>query len=148
MELLNVFTKFSCMESFKKNRGIIAGAFDIIHPGYIKLFQFAKKNCQEFTVAIHDNPKIERPNKIKPIHSISERKIILRSIKYIDMIKVYKSEKDLYKILYKNNYDIRFLDETYKKLKYTGQDLPIKIKWVPRKHNYSYTRLINSIRNV
>lgn len=148
MELLNAFTKFFYMESFKKKKGIVAGAFDIIHPGYIQLFKFAKKNCNEFTIAIHDNPKIERPDKIKPFHSMSERKIILRSIKYIDKIKVYKSEKDLYKILNNDNYDIRFLDETYKKVKYTGHDLPIKIKWIPRKHNYSYTRLINLIRNV
>ena len=47
------------MESFKI--GFVAGAFDLIHPGYIKLFKYAKKYCDSLIVAIHQDPSIERP---------------------------------------------------------------------------------------
>ena len=38
-----------------KVKGIVAGAFDIIHPGYIRMF----KNdgiCNHLTIALHDDP--------------------------------------------------------------------------------------------
>jgi len=39
------------------------------------------------------------------------------------------------------NYDLRFLGEDYKDGSYTGKDLPIKIVWIDRKHNFSTTKL-------
>lgn len=129
-------------------RGFVAGSFDLIHPGYIKLFSYTKKYCSKLIIGLHSNPSLERENKHKPIHTINERKQILFSIKYIDEIKVYKTEKDLYKILKFHNLDIRFLDQKYKGLDFTGKDLPIPIKWVPRRHNYSTTKLIKSIKKI
>ena len=58
--------------------------------------------------------------------------------------KVKNSEK----ILKFHNLDIRFLDQKYKGLDFTGKDLPIPIKWVPRRHNYSTTKLIKSIKKI
>lgn len=135
------------MELFKKNNGIVAGCFDLIHPGYIKLFQFCKKNCTTLTIALHENPQKERKNKHLPFHSLKERKLILSSLIYIDHIVTYNTEDDLISIMSKNIYDIRFLDENYKNKKFTGYQLPIKIKWVPRKHNYSTSNLIKNIKN-
>ena len=33
-----------------KKIGVIAGNFDVIHPGYISMFNECKKNCDEFVV--------------------------------------------------------------------------------------------------
>ena len=55
-------------------RGFIAGNFDVIHPGYIKLFKECKENCDHFTILLHSDPSIERPHKLKPILSLAERK--------------------------------------------------------------------------
>ena len=57
--------------------GFVAGNFDLIHPGYIKLFQFAKKHCDFLIVAIHKDPSLERNKKFQPIHSLKERKMII-----------------------------------------------------------------------
>ena len=67
-------------------RGFIAGNFDVIHPGYIKTFKECKENCDHFTILLHSDPTIERPNKLKPILSVDERIEVLSSIKYIDDI--------------------------------------------------------------
>ena len=125
--------------------GFVAGNFDLIHPGYIKLFQHAKKKCQFLIVGLHHDPSLERKEKMKPIHNIQERKLILSSIKYIDKIIVYKTEKDLLTILKSNKIDIRFLDDSYKKMNFTGKELDLKISWVPRKHHYSMTYLKKQI---
>ena len=47
--------------------GVIAGAFDVIHPGYILLFMDAKKVCDQLFIAIHIDPSVERPEKQKPV---------------------------------------------------------------------------------
>jgi nicotinic acid mononucleotide adenylyltransferase len=33
--------------------GVIAGNFDVIHPGYIKMFEECKENCDYFVVLLH-----------------------------------------------------------------------------------------------
>ena len=127
--------------------GFVAGSFDLIHPGYIKLFQFAKKHCDYLIVGIHVDPSLERPSKFKPIHNKRERKNIIESIKFVDKTVFYKSEKDLYNLLEKLTISVRFLDEEYKTKKITGSNLDIKIKWVPRRHSYSTTNLIKKIKS-
>ena len=42
-----------------KKKGIIAGAFDVIHPGYVRMFKDAKRHCNHLTVALHLDPSIE-----------------------------------------------------------------------------------------
>jgi glycerol-3-phosphate cytidylyltransferase len=122
--------------------GIIAGCFDIIHPGYIEMFKDAKNKCNFLTIALHIDPSKERDYKLKPIHSVEERIYILKSISYIDNVITYNTEEDLINLLSNKKYDIRFLGTDYKNKNYTGKNLPIKIEWLNRNHhNYSSTRL-------
>ena len=91
-----------------KKIGVIAGNFDIIHPGYVKLFKECKANCDEFIVLLHSDPSIERPEKLKPILSIEERIEILECFKQIDNIQVYETEEELYQLIQHVNANIRF----------------------------------------
>jgi len=125
-------------------KGIVFGAFDLIHPGYIRLFDFCKQNCTHLTIALHENPNIQKNNKKIPILSIPERIEILNSIKYIDNIITYRTEQDVVDILKNNNYDIRFLGSDYKdKLNdITGFEIT-PIIFHDRNHEWSYTKLRN-----
>ena len=42
-------------------KGFTAGNFDILHPGYIQLFNECKANCDRFTILLQTDPSIERP---------------------------------------------------------------------------------------
>ena len=57
--------------------GIIAGNFDVIHPGYIYMFREASQHCDKLLVALHTDPSIERPEKIKPILTVKERRLVV-----------------------------------------------------------------------
>ena len=121
-------------------KGVIAGNFDVIHPGYIKTFRECKKNCDHFTVLLHSDPTIERPHKLKPILSVDERIEVLSSIKYIDDIKVYTYEQELIKLLKDNKFNIRFLGDDYIGKSFTGNELNIDIHYLSRDHGWSTTK--------
>ena len=133
----------------KKNQiiGVIAGAFDAIHPGYIYLFNECKQHCDHFLLLLHEDPSIERSEKMKPILSIKERELILSSLRQIDEIITYKTEDDLLRILKNRKIDIRFQGDDYKEKNYTGQDLDIPIHFLDRSHGWSTTKFKKLLSN-
>ena len=133
----------------KKNQiiGVIAGAFDVIHPGYIYLFNECKQHCDHFLLLLHEDPSIERSEKMKPILDIKERKLILSSLHQIDEIITYKTEDDLLKILKNRKIDIRFQGDDYKEKNFTGQELDIPIHFLDRSHGWSTTKFKKLLSN-
>ena len=120
--------------------GIIAGNFDVIHPGYIKMFQDCKTVCDWLIVALHEDPSCERPEKIKPILSLSERSEILLELKSVNQIVSYQTEEDLLSVLKKVNPDVRILGTDYKDRGFTGDGLNIPIHYHERSHDWSTTK--------
>jgi len=126
--------------------GFIAGSFDLIHPGYILMFEDAKKVCDHLIVALQTDPTIERPYKNKPVQTFEERKTILSSIKFVDQIEKYTTEKELYALLKTLEIDVRILGTDHMGKKNNGDDLDIPIYFHKRGHNWSTTRLKNLIK--
>ena len=122
------------------NVGVITGNFDVIHPGYVFMFNECKKHCDTLLLLLHDDPSIERPDKIKPILSLEERIMVLSSLKQIDQIITYQTESDLYKILKETKIQIRFLGDDYKDKSFTGDDLDLPIHYLDRSHGWSTTK--------
>ena len=120
--------------------GVIAGNFDVIHPGYIHMFDECKNYCDTLLLLLHEDPSIERPEKIKPILNLNERAMVLNSLKQIDRIITYKTEYDLYEILMNKKIDVRFLGDDYRDKSFTGDDLNIPIHYLDRSHGWSTTK--------
>lgn len=130
--------------------GFIAGAFDCLHPGYIKMFDQMKEQCDQVYILLQSDPTIERPEKLKPILSVEERIDMLMSLRQIDMVQTYTLESDLYNLLihferhnqsdvFDSEY-IRFLGDDYVDKSFTGDDLNIPIKYLNRDHGWSTTK--------
>jgi glycerol-3-phosphate cytidylyltransferase len=133
-------------------RGIVAGSFDVIHPGYIKMFQDSKNVCDYLIVALQSDPTIDRPDtKTSPIFSLEERILILSSIKYIDEIISYTTEEDLYILLkqleQEQMVDIRILGTDYIDKSFTGDDLKISIYYHNRDHDWSSSNVRQLIKD-
>ena len=120
--------------------GVIAGNFDVLHPGYIKMFLECKMQCHFLIVLLHEDPSIERPEKLKPILSVEERTEMLLCLEVIDMVQPYRTEQDLYQRLQQNIYDVRFLGADYIGKSFTGDDLDIPIHYLNRDHGWSTTK--------
>jgi len=118
--------------------GFIAGAFDIIHPGYIQMFKEAREYCDLLVVGLHKDP--ENNGKLRPILSVEDRREILRSLVYVGDVFVYEGEEGLYQLLKEVDPDVRFLGADYIGKKVTGEDLNIQIVYLSRDHGWSTTK--------
>ncbi len=106
----------------------------------------AKTKCDYLIVGLQIDPTIDRPKtKNKPIQSLTERKIMLEGIKYVNEVIIYNTENELYELLKKIKPDIRILGSDYLNKNFTGNDLDIKIYYHDRNHNYSTSNLRKKI---
>ena len=125
----------------KRTKGIIAGNFDVIHPGYIDMFNEMESLCDEVIVLLQTDPSIERPTKLKPILSVNDRIKILSSLKHVTSIQTYTYESELYDLIKLIHPSIRFLGDDYiGRTDFTGYDLNIPIHYLNRSHGWSTTK--------
>jgi glycerol-3-phosphate cytidylyltransferase len=124
-----------------KMKGIIAGNFDVIHPGYVEMFNEMKKHVNEIHVLLHNDPSQDRPEKIKPLLSAKERKMTLMALKGITEVSNYNTEQELLQLIIDINPEIRFLGQDYiNRTDYTGYGLSPKIIFLKRDHGWSTTK--------
>lgn len=127
--------------------GLIAGSFDLIHPGYIRLFKDAKRVCEYLIIALQDDPSIERPkSKTKPIFTKEERLEILMSIKYVDEVRYYNNEDDLILVLLDVKPDVRIVGSDYRDKFITGKGMT-QLYYSIREHEWSETKAKRMIYN-
>ena len=129
------------MKIEKELLGFTAGNFDLLHPGYIKCFKWAKKHCDKFIIFLQNDPSLHRKSKYKPVIPLWDRYEALMSIKYIDDVYTYQTEKELYHLIKFWKPDVRILGEDYIGKPFTGDDLPCKIIYTTRSHGWSTTKL-------
>ncbi len=133
------------MNNKKEILGFTAGNFDLLHPGYIITFEEAKRHCDKFIIFLQRDPSLTRFSKYKPVIPLYDRYQALMSIKYIDAVYTYQTEEELYDLIKFWKPDIRILGEDYIGKPFTGDDLPPKIIYTTRSHDWSTTKLKNLI---
>ena len=72
---------------------VVSGGFDPIHSGHINLFKYSTVLGDRLIVGINSDAWLSR-KKGKPFMSISERKIILQSIKWVDEVWEFNDDDD------------------------------------------------------
>jgi glycerol-3-phosphate cytidylyltransferase len=130
--------------------GITFSCFDVLHAGHLKMLEEAKSQCDYLIVGLQIDPTIDRPQKNKPVQSIIERYIQLKSCRFVDEIVPYSTEADLMEILQSFKIDTRIIGEDYMDKGFTGkqycEEHNIRIYYNSRKHPYSSTYLKKRIK--
>ena len=121
--------------------GFVASCFDLLHAGHCLYLEDARSKCDYLVAALHIDPTIDRADKNKPIQTLEERRIQLRSCKYIDEIIEYKTEADLVRILESVKPDIRFVGSDTDPTIVTGVEHCKSVYVHDRSHNYSSSEL-------
>ncbi len=128
-------------------KGFTASAFDLLHSGHIAMLEEARNQCDYLIVGLHTDPTIDRPQKNRPVQTTFERYLQLKGCKFIDEIIPYDTEEDLINMLQVIQPDIRFIGEDYRGQSFTGNNLPIKITYTTRRHNFSTSLLRKRIKD-
>ena len=130
-----------------KKIGFTCSSFDLLHPGHILMLKDCKNVCDYLIVGLQTDPTIDRKNKNKPIQTLKERKIMIESIKYVDEIRIYSTEKDLIELISSVQPDIRIIGSDWEGKQITGGELHIPLYIHKRNHNYSSTNLRKKLIN-
>ena len=127
--------------------GFTCGAFDLLHAGHALMFEECKRYCDELVVGLQSDPSVDRPEKKRPIQTLEERLIMVRSIKWVDNVVFYDTEAELYDLLETTMPDVRIVGADWKGKEFTGHDLDIKTVFNSRDHGYSTSELRRRIFN-
>jgi len=112
------------------------------------MLEDCKKVCDYLIAAVQIDPTLDRPDKNTPVQSIEERVTMTKSIKYVDEVKTYTTEQELYDMLVELSPDVRIVGSDWKgNPNFTGGDLDINIHYHNRNHNHSTTNLRKRVFN-
>lgn len=120
-----------------KKVGITFSCFDLLHPGHIRMLEDASNQCDILVIGLQTDPTIDRPQKNKPVQTFEEREIMIKAIKFVDEVIVYATESDVINILEYLMPDVRILGSDYVGKSFTGDEVPIKIHYHDRNHDWS-----------
>lgn len=124
--------------------GFTASTFDLLHAGHIMMLKEARSLCDFLIVGLQVDPTIDRPEKNKPVQSVTERYLQLEAVKYVDQIIPYSTESDLRNLLLALPISVRILGEEYQDKEFTGRDIPGHIEichFNKRRHSFSSSEL-------
>ena len=121
--------------------GFTCGSFDLLHTGHALMLEEAKTHCDRLIVGLQSDPTLDRPEKNKPVQSLQERIIMIKSIRWVDEVHIYNTEAELIELIKILNPAVRIVGADWKGKQFTGYDLPIRVVFNTRDHSYSTSSL-------
>jgi glycerol-3-phosphate cytidylyltransferase len=129
--------------------GYLSGTFDLFHIGHLNLLRRAKEYCDYLVVGVHKNGLHKGKATFIPFE---ERKEILKSIKYVDVvIEALKEDSDVYDML---KYHYLFVGSDYKGserfLRYESffRDTEVEILYFPYTKETNSTQLRKALSSI
>ena len=128
-----------------KKIGFTCSAFDLFHAGHVKMLEEARTVCDYLIVGLQTDPTIDRPEKNKPIQSVTERYIQVDACQWVDQVIPYETEGDLLDLMQLLDFDERIIGEEYRDIYFTGRqyclDNYIEVFYNKRHHKFSSSEL-------
>lgn len=125
---------------------IVNGTFDILHPGHIALLNTARSYGSWLIVAIDTDRRVkELKGDSRPINDQNVRKIMLQSLKAVDIVEFFDSKEELIELIKRYKPDIMVKGSDYKGKSVVGETYIPKIIYYERLDEYSTTNTIQDI---
>lgn len=124
----------------------VNGTFDIIHPGHIKLLNYAKSLGKKLYVAIDTDERVRQLKGLsRPINNQFERKFLLENLKAVDNVELFNSDEELEDIIKRLWVDIMVKGSDYRGKPIIGSEYCKQIVFYEVLNGYSTTSKIQSI---
>ena len=82
-----------------KTKVMLAGKFDLLHPGHLKFFEEAKAHGDHLTVVLARDSTIEQEKGELPLYSEQRRKEFIESISMVDEVVLGNESEDKTEII-------------------------------------------------
>jgi D-beta-D-heptose 7-phosphate kinase/D-beta-D-heptose 1-phosphate adenosyltransferase len=127
----------------------VNGCFDILHPGHIELFKVAKSLGDRLIVGVDEDEKIKKDKGFdRPINSLSFRKSMLESIRYIDIVLPFSSKLELEQLIELYSPDILLVGGDWRTGEVVGEQFAKEVRFFNRISGYSTTNIIKKINEI
>ena len=124
----------------------VNGCFDVLHPGHIQLFKYAKSLGDYLIVAIDSDKRVsEMKGPERPIFSQSDRSQTLEAIRYIDVVHIFDSKEDLENLLKSIAPDIMIVGSDWKDKEVVGEQYAKTVRFFDRVGKYSTTKTLQGL---
>ena len=124
----------------------VNGCFDVLHPGHIQLFKYAKSLGDYLIVAIDSDKRVsEMKGPERPIFSQSDRSQTLEAIRYIDVVYIFDSKEDLENLLKDIAPDIMIVGSDWKGKEVVGKHYAKTVRFFDRVGEYSTTKTLQGL---
>jgi D-beta-D-heptose 7-phosphate kinase/D-beta-D-heptose 1-phosphate adenosyltransferase len=121
----------------------VNGCFDVLHPGHIKLLKYARSLGDYLIVAIDSDRKVaEMKGSERPIFSQHDRALMLKAIRYVDVVHVFDTKEDLEQLLESIQPDILVVGSDWKGKEVVGSQYAKSVRFFDRIGGYSTTKTI------
>lgn len=121
----------------------VNGCFDVLHRGHIELFEFAKSHGDRLIVAIDSDARVKSmKGKDRPFHNQTDREFVLRSIRYIDDVRIFDSAEDLEKLTLEIQPHTMIVGSDWKDKEVIGSQHAKELKFFNRIGDYSTTKIL------
>lgn len=126
----------------------VNGTFDVLHRGHIELFKYAY-GFGDVRVGIDTDERVKKlKGEDRPVNKFEDRKTLLESIKYIDSVVSFNSDKELEEEIKRWNSKIIVIGSDYKNKTIIGSHLFDNIIYFDRIKEFSSTNIINYGKNI
>lgn len=117
----------------------VNGTFDVVHYGHIKLLEYARSFPESYVYVMIDSDS--RTKKLKgsfrPINRQEQRKFFLESIRYVDRVEIFDTDKELIESIKNFQPDIMIKGSDYRNKDILGQEFCKKIEFYERTEHSS-----------
>jgi len=129
-----------------KKIGFINGCFDILHVGHIRMFKFAKEQCDILIVGIDSDERVSKlKGESRPINSQKDRKEVLLSLNCIDNVEIFNTSDELRVLIKVIEPDIMVVGSDYRNKEVIGSENAKRLLFFERIEGYSTTKTAKNI---
>lgn len=125
----------------------VNGTFDVMHIGHIKLLEHAS-SLGIVRVGLDTDDRIQQkkgPN--RPVNTLQDRIDFMKSIKYVDSVVSFNSNKELEQRIQEWDADIMVIGDDYEYHEIIGNHLVNTISFFDKIKNKSTTKILNHENN-
>ncbi len=130
-------------------RVMVNGTFDILHRGHLDLLRYARQQGDQLLVAIDTDRRVkELKGSQRPINNEADRKLMLHSLRDVDIVMLFDTTEELIQIMEDFKPDVYVKGSDWKHDKgSTAEQYCKKVIYYDRVGDYSTTKTIQDIIN-